>query len=241
MKEIGGHPLLYEEGLTLRFVVGEVEQPPWSGTWVAWGNEGKGDIYVASRSIAGDLKVSLHQSGECRFALTSQHLRKPGRVANNRNSLVWQMRENMGVPGMSRPLVINFPSSELHPMVEPPKKAPLVFVAPAAPGGMTEISVVFTAPGITTDPWPGAHQGISFLAVYDLPLLGKAWFLAREIDIPSDFAAQIETHRKIMNRFKVPPDVAGNEPGAYRALLVSDLQNDTRHLTEILLSPAVNE
>lgn len=208
---------------------------------MAWVNQGKGDVYVANRSIAGDLKASLHQSGECRFALTSQHLQKPNRVANDRKPLIWQMRENMGVPGMSRPLVINIPSSELRPLVEPPKKAPVVFVPPADPGGMTEISVVFTAPELETDPWPGAHQGTSFLAVYDLSVLGKAWFLARNIEIPSDFAARIETDRKTMSSFKVPPDVAGNGPGVYRAILVSSLQNDTRHLTEILISPQVKE
>lgn len=235
-----GLKLLKEKGLRLRFVVGEIGGP-WSGTWIAWANQGKGDLYVSSRSIAGDLKVSLHQSGECRVALTHQHLRRPNPVAGPKDHkpLVWQMTENMGVPGLSRPLVINIPTTELDATVPPPKKAPVVFIPQASESQMTEISVVFTSPEVQITTWPGAATGTGFVAVFDLDLLGKAWFVYRDVPITSQFRARLEADRSAMNQLPVPPErTAAEEPSVYRGILISDLQNDTRALTELLIDPS---
>lgn len=240
--EVGptGLKLQKEKGLRLRFVVG-TEEGPWSGTWIAWANQGKGDVYVANRSIAGDLKVSLHQSGECRFALTSQHLKKPNAIAgpDDRKPVAWQMTENVGMPGVSRPLAINIPSTELTDTVPPPKKAPVLFIPPAPEGQMTEIGFVFTRQDVKSDPWPGAATGMAFGAYFDLNGLEKAWILARHVEIPPEFRAGYERARATMNQFEVPPHVAPSDASEYRAILMTNLQNDTRFLTEILIDPRV--
>ena len=38
----------------------------------------RGDVYVAARNIAGDMKTSLHSSGRWRVAFTEAHAAKPG-------------------------------------------------------------------------------------------------------------------------------------------------------------------
>jgi len=55
----------------IRFAVGE-PGTALSGVWTAWSNKNKSDIYVSTRSIAGLLKISLHESGDWRLQWTNQ-------------------------------------------------------------------------------------------------------------------------------------------------------------------------
>lgn len=234
-------PFVKEKGLRLRFVVGTLHGP-WSGTWVVWANQGKGDIYVAARSVASQIKVSLHQSGQCRMALTREHLRRPNPLLgpSDRGAIVWEMRENLGMPGVSRPLAINFPGTELRPDVPPPKKAPVVFITPPPAARLVEVSIVFTSPTARSDPWPGAIRSqTALVAVFDLDALGKAWIVSREVDITPEHREQYELGRVALARDLPPREaVATGEEGVYRGLFVSNLENDTRFITELVLPHA---
>jgi hypothetical protein len=42
------------------------------------GASSKSDVYLSERRLAGDVKVSLHEPGPARFALTREHLGRPG-------------------------------------------------------------------------------------------------------------------------------------------------------------------
>jgi hypothetical protein len=61
----------------VRFAVGSPDGPR-SRTWRLWVPKGKSDVYVSSRRIASSIKVSLHEPGPARFALTSEFLRGSG-------------------------------------------------------------------------------------------------------------------------------------------------------------------
>lgn len=58
-------------GGTVRVAVGEPGRR--SAVWRIWANRTHGDIYIASRSIAGIQKYSLHESGDWRYAFTQQY------------------------------------------------------------------------------------------------------------------------------------------------------------------------
>jgi hypothetical protein len=58
----------------LRFGVGTPSDVR-SSIWRLWGNGD--DLYLASRSIAGDVKISFHKSGICRIAQPSSSPRPP--------------------------------------------------------------------------------------------------------------------------------------------------------------------
>jgi hypothetical protein len=53
---------------------------PWKGRyssmWRIWGSSNSDDIYLAVRSLAQSLKISLHQSGDFRAAFTEQYSTK---------------------------------------------------------------------------------------------------------------------------------------------------------------------
>jgi hypothetical protein len=55
----------------LRFAVGSPLGPR-SRTWRLWVRKRKNDVYIASRRLAGSVKVSLHEPGPSRFALTRE-------------------------------------------------------------------------------------------------------------------------------------------------------------------------
>ena len=59
-------------GGTLRFAVGEPGQR--SSIWNIWAPKKYSDVYLASRTIAGMQKFSLHESGDWRYAWTSQYM-----------------------------------------------------------------------------------------------------------------------------------------------------------------------
>jgi hypothetical protein len=61
--------------LTVRFAIGD-KQGARSSVWRIWKGRRKDDIYVAPRSVAGIMKGSLHASGHCHFAVTTQHHEK---------------------------------------------------------------------------------------------------------------------------------------------------------------------
>ena len=58
----------------VRFAVGSADGPR-SRTWRLWVPKRKSDVYVSSRRIANSVKVSLHEPGPARFALTSEFVR----------------------------------------------------------------------------------------------------------------------------------------------------------------------
>jgi hypothetical protein len=87
-----------------------------SGVWRIWAGKGKSDVYLAVRSYAGIFKVSLHESGRCSVAFTSQFAeRNPSALAGRGGSRYfdkWRRKTHSG-SGLSIPFRLVFPGSEL--------------------------------------------------------------------------------------------------------------------------------
>jgi hypothetical protein len=56
----------------IRFAVGD-PLGRCSGNWRLWAEGRAGDVYVANRMVAAQIKVSLHASGEYREAFTEAY------------------------------------------------------------------------------------------------------------------------------------------------------------------------
>lgn len=64
-----------ENGQVLRFAVGS----PFglrSRSWRLWVPKRKSDVYISSRRLGNSVKVSLHEPGPSRIALTTEWLRQ---------------------------------------------------------------------------------------------------------------------------------------------------------------------
>jgi hypothetical protein len=59
----------------LRFAVGTPSGPR-SGTWRLWVPPSKSDLYLSPRALGAHVKVSLHESGSWRLALTREYVER---------------------------------------------------------------------------------------------------------------------------------------------------------------------
>lgn len=115
-------------------------------------------MYVGARPIAGEVRVSLHESGKWRYAFTEKHqcgtrpLIKPD---EDRAKYKWD-RPTEIFPGFTRAFVICVPSSELMEPAEPdPLKKPATWLPVPPPGHQVEIDLWLTRPPTNPETWPG--------------------------------------------------------------------------------------
>jgi len=141
--------------MALRFAVGTYDGSR-SAVWRAWrhGNASKSDIFLASRSLAGTLKISFHESGEIRDAFTSQYygqLVTRGQGAPGRVRVAWR-RASYEATGSARIYQVCFPHSELRSWpLEGGLSAGDVTWIPATPDYETTcVEFLVTKPGLDT-------------------------------------------------------------------------------------------
>lgn len=95
----------------LRFGIGEPNLRR-STVWKLWTN--KNDVYLASRVVGSELKVSLHELGSCQFSRTFESLANTGMKNRDRHLQRWQRRPVYAESGVVHLFRIIFPESELR-------------------------------------------------------------------------------------------------------------------------------
>jgi hypothetical protein len=177
---------------TVRFAVGKPEGPR-STVWRLWTH--KNEVYISAWSLASDVKISLHSSGDWREALTTEHAAKGSPfVAPGQDRTIdkWQ-RPAEFVAGATKAFMIVVPSSEVttprHPEANTAFRQKLggkaVVWVPAAPEGYaTHFTVLFTRPeatAATLPGWPGRKSmGTRFIWRTELPNGQSMWVVSHE-------------------------------------------------------------
>src|SRR3954447_2352635 len=141
----------------LRFAVGTGDGPR-SRTWRLWAPRGKSDVYVSSRRIANSFKVSLHEPGPSRFALTSEFVREHDFVApegrDHRLAKEWN-RPRPSSGRAVRPFAIVVPWDEVIDRRD--RDTDGVLWTPQPPAGCAvHFDVVYVPPGMHMPGHPGA-------------------------------------------------------------------------------------
>jgi hypothetical protein len=180
-----------KESQTLRVVVG-TEFGPRSAVWRIWTE--KNEIYVAPRSLAGEIKTSLHSSGKWRHGF-AETARSPFVPAGDRAFYKWQ-RPPEFVKGATLALRIIVPADELTaPGAEPPlgeKAMTELFAAPPT-GWVSYIALVLTAPGQPVDGHPIPERGDSvLLGSWALDSGEKLWVVGHHQPLLPEQRDQIE-------------------------------------------------
>ena len=134
------------------------------------------DVYVAARTLGGVWKASLHQSGRCHLRVPQAAVPAPNNLPVEQRFMdVWERADVL--PGISHPLSVFIPESELRPIEwgrEKPKDT--VWLPRPAPGFAVEVSIVLTRPDAVLPPeWPG--RGIRPLLEADLVNGDRLWAL----------------------------------------------------------------
>jgi len=174
----------------IRFVVGSLDGCR-AGTWRCWTpGASKNDVYLGPRSIAGEFKASLHETGSWHLAFSSEfktRMQAEGRwIGRSRLTRQWQ-RPKALAPGCVLAFRVLVPSGAVN-IPSNPKELPtdLVWI-PAPPVGMVvEIALFLTAPGATVSGWPGKRSmSTGFVGNFPLPSGEVVWLVHREDSMPA--------------------------------------------------------
>lgn len=100
----------------LRFAVGSPEGPR-SRCWRIWVPRGRSDLYVSGRTLGNAVKVSLHEPGPARMALTKHWVKRTGFVSPSgkdaRLAVEWKRPRPQPPNKIARPLSILIPHDEV--------------------------------------------------------------------------------------------------------------------------------
>ena len=150
----------------VRFAIGGPDEPR-SCVWRIWTGKGTSDVYISARVLGGVVKVSLHESGDWRFALTREYAEAQGR--DNRLIAQWDRPPPLH-QGVTSAFDIIVPSAELalprQPLPEERTKHTknVTWIRPAPEGFAKHFIVMYTEPG---EPVPETEAEI--LASFVLP------------------------------------------------------------------------
>lgn len=144
----------------LRFAVGSPTGPR-SRTWRLWVPRRKSDVYVSSRRVGNSVKVSLHEPGPARFALTSELVRKGTFQApegrDPRLAVDWE-RPRPKPPGqIARPLALIVPWDEVLER-DVDETGDVVWTPPPPEDTCVHFDVVYVPAGMPVTGHPGARS-----------------------------------------------------------------------------------
>lgn len=117
-----------------------------SGTFRLWAPKNKSDVYVASRPVAGIMKVSLHESGDWRVQFTRPEIAEQWAPGQGRVLDHWR-RPPDTIDGWTRGLMVWVPESEVTAVpAGHDEKKDIIWVPKPEPGEVIAFHVVIARP-----------------------------------------------------------------------------------------------
>jgi hypothetical protein len=149
-----------EDGQVLRFAVGSAIGPR-SRSWRLWVPKRKSDVYISSRRLGNSVKVSLHEPGPSRIALTSEWLRQTGYQApegrDRRLAVEWQRPRPRPPRKIARAFSIVVPYDEVLDR-EIPEVGQVAWIPPPPEGTCIHFDVVYIPAGAVVTGHPGVRS-----------------------------------------------------------------------------------
>lgn len=144
----------------LRFAVGSATGPR-SRTWRLWVLKRKSDVYISGRMLGDSVKVSLHEPGPSRFALTSEWVRREGFQApegrDRRLALEWERPRPRPPRQGARAFSIIVPWDEVLDRGMP-EAGQVVWIPPPPQDTCIHFDVVYIPAGAVVTGHPGARS-----------------------------------------------------------------------------------
>lgn len=136
--------------------------------WLAEGQQGKSDIYIAPRGAARATKASLHESGECRAGFTREFEVEQGwdqlKESGHRQILQW--RRPTDATAWSIPLTVRIPRGAVREQVDwGQRDAEVRWVAEPAPGHWVDFDIVIKGPACEWSPRLRARRALDELTL----------------------------------------------------------------------------
>jgi len=206
---------------------------PQSTVFRIWSPPGKSDVYASVRDIAGEIKISLHETGECNAGLTTQFaIREVAAVdamGGSRHQSRWTRLKHVG-SRVVVPLQFAIPASELRLSRVQPAAATekVTWLEPSGQRRSVIISCAFTGQSLVDHEWPGRRNGTQLLGTKLLPNGEKFWLFWRDCPTGSVeemilSGAQAHMKRQRMVRFS---NITDGTPPAPRRLIFREFAED---------------
>lgn len=171
--------------LQIRFGVADTDGRR-SATWVCTTRTGQGktDVYLACRNLGGAAKLSLHQSGEWRFAFAKEQfeaLFDEETIPPSRLIASW-FKPPETLKGITRACTIFVPAAAVW--TESAKEDDVIWL-PAPTQGLTkEITLLMIEPGAILPAWLTENVEVQTVGVLTLDNGGFAWLVHRDVSAP---------------------------------------------------------
>lgn len=225
--------VLPDGGFVARLAVGQPAGPS-SGVFRIWSPTGKSDVYAGMRGIAGQVKISLHESGLCTAGLTAQFAAKEAAAiaatGGERSQNKWTRLRPTG-NRIVTPLQFVVPESELR--LQPGENArdnKVEWIEAPDPSRSIIISCIFSGQCLSDDNWPGRGNGTQLVRSKLLPNGEKFWLIWQDCptsDLERQILLEAEVHaaETDMVPFSRPSDNAGSPD---RTLIFREFPDDGR-------------
>jgi len=134
---------------------------PRSRTWRLWVDKGKSDVYISGRVLGKSVKVSLHEPGPSRFALTNEWVEQAGFQApegrDRRLAVEWNRPRPRPPHQIARAFSIIVPCDEVLDRGIP-ETGQVVWVPPPPEGTCIHFDLVYIPAGAVVTGHPGARS-----------------------------------------------------------------------------------
>ncbi len=151
---------MYRDTQVLRFAVGS-RTGPRSRTWRLWVPARKSDVYISARMLGSYVKVSLHEPGPSRFALTSEWISRTGFRApegkDRRLAIEWERPRSRPPHQCARTFSIVVPFDEVLDRGIP-ETGHVEWIPPPLKETCIHFDIVYTSAGALTTGHPGARS-----------------------------------------------------------------------------------
>lgn len=214
-----------------RVAVGEPHGPQ-SAVFRIWSPCGRSDVYAGVRDIAGEIKISLHESGQCNAGFTTQFARQERNaittIGGSRHQSKWFRQKHVGSKVVT-PLQFVVPSSELRMWREQPIVPDNVsWLEPPKQGRSIIISCLFSGQSISDDEWPGRLNGTQLLGSKLLPNDEKFWLLWQDCatgPVEQNILSEAQAHMKQQKTVRFSK-ITDDTPPAPRNLIFREFLAD---------------
>ena len=161
-----------------------------AATWKIWTETGrkKSEVYLASRSLGGTLKASLHESGKWHIAYSQHAFERDvkGAIPKQKDRFItkWPRPKDIA-PGITLAFRIVTPWSAVTNLIEESKTKNVAWLPNAPKPKATEIDIIFTQPKVLVSGWPG-RWSMSTALIGSMPLESgeTVWAVYWIIDMP---------------------------------------------------------
>jgi len=174
---------------SVRFGVSD-EQQLCSASWKLWTETAgeNSEVYLACRELDGELKASLHQSGQWHIAFSNQAYKEhvEGSIPSLKNRFTdkWP-RPTEIADGYTLAFRIVTPSPSVTSSRILGKNKKVIWIPKPPDSRATEIDIIITKQHVNISGWPGkSSMGTSLIGSFQLNNGDTIWVVYWVIDIP---------------------------------------------------------